>query len=722
MSVTTRGGVVAAAVCVLAWGGPVRAGAPTWVEVESPNFTVYSNAGAKEARQVAQQFEQVRLAFEKVWKGARTRSPVPIVIVATRDEDGLERLIPEYFAQKGRAHPAGITVPGYDKYYVAMRTDVTGGPGSSYNPYHLLYHEYIHVLVGLNYAAVPPWLGEGLAEFFGATIVEGDRLVVGKPLPWHIQDLRDKPMLSLARLIEVEHDSPEYNEETKAGIFYAQSWALLHMLATDPSGVGARRLDMVLGRLKRGDEPQAAVREVLGDLTALDKELQAYVRRYTFRYGHVDADARVRLADVPVRELSSAATLAVQADFEAHRGAFDAARTLAEQAVQQDPAVALAHEALGYVAWREKGLDAALPHYRRAVELDPGRFAARFMVGQALLQQKTPEALEQAEAALKASIELNNEFAPAYEHLASVIVERGGDLERALGLVRRAVALQPSASDPRLTLSWILQRAGRNDEARAQAQSALSVARGDSARARVQKWLTELERAPVQAVVAGHTGSTVRVVSGTGPTAAEQQQRCDAGQLDECAALADRYSVGDGVQDDKSRALALYTKACDGGLAAGCLTLGWAQMGGALGPRDPAAAARAFGQACDGGNLDGCLQAGFVLAFAADVTHDEAAAAPYLRKACDGGTAQACAGLGVLYMSGKGLARDLARAAPLLERGCAANDAMGCVNLATLLEAGVGVERNVARARELYAKACAKGVPAACAKGSAASR
>jgi hypothetical protein len=37
--------------------------APKWVEVHSPHFTVVSDAGDKQARQVADQFEQIREAF-----------------------------------------------------------------------------------------------------------------------------------------------------------------------------------------------------------------------------------------------------------------------------------------------------------------------------------------------------------------------------------------------------------------------------------------------------------------------------------------------------------------------------------------------------------------------------------------------------------------------------------------------------------------------------------
>ena len=41
-------------------------------------------------------------------------------------------------------------------------------------------------------------------------------------------------MLDIPTLTSVDHDSSYYNEEGKAGIFYAQSWALIHMLNFAP--------------------------------------------------------------------------------------------------------------------------------------------------------------------------------------------------------------------------------------------------------------------------------------------------------------------------------------------------------------------------------------------------------------------------------------------------------------------------------------------------------
>lgn len=697
---------------------PAAAADAPWVEVESPNFSVYSDAGAKTARRIALQFEQVRLAFGGLWPGARTTSPRPVVILAVKDDSGLKTLLPEYFERKGGKRPAGITVPSADKYFIALNAAAAELDISGYNPYHLIYHEYIHVLLDLNLRRTPAWLGEGLAEFFGATLVQGDRLVVGKPLPWHIDTLRETQMFDLERLVTVGHSSPEYNEDSKSGIFYAQSWALVHMLATDPTNAGSRRLNALVAALQAGQDDLSAARAALGDLPALDKELRSYVRRYAFRYGHIDADARLDGRGFPARDVGAAELLALQGDFHARRGRSAVARALLDQALQLDPRQALAHAARGYLAWTEQGLDAALEHYERAVEADPRQWFAQALLGEALTRQDAPGAMERAEAALVRAIELNHDYAPAHEHLAQVIVTRGGDIELALRLARRAAALAPDDTGARLNVAWILWRAGRRDEAFKEAQAALSSARDDAGRAQAQTWLDRFaERTMAEgAVPPAQAPRASALDTPQAPPPDEQRRGCEAAQLADCAALADRYRVGDGVETDPARALALYLKACDGAFVSACTTLGWAYLGGDLVARDPVAAARAFGRACDGGVIEGCAQAGFVLAFLDDAPHDEKAALPRLFQACDGGDVRSCSGLGVLYMSGKGVPRNPTRAAGWFERGCSGDDMNGCVNLAVLLEAGQGVAKDPARARELYARACAKGVERACAR------
>src|ERR1700690_3535331 len=107
----------------------------TWIEVQSPNFTVISNAGEKEARKIADQFEQFRGVFHNSLPLLRVDLGKALVIIAVKNEDSLKVLLPAFWAVKGHTHPSGIYVPGEERHFVALRTDIQGE-----NPYVVVYH------------------------------------------------------------------------------------------------------------------------------------------------------------------------------------------------------------------------------------------------------------------------------------------------------------------------------------------------------------------------------------------------------------------------------------------------------------------------------------------------------------------------------------------------------------------------------------------------------
>ena len=140
---------------------PIRASAAdNWIEVRSPHFTVNTNAGEKEARKIADQFEQIRQMFHSAFPAMRVDPGQPIIIVAAKSENTMKLFLPEEWEVKGHIHHAGMYQPGEDKDYVVMRLDSEGE-----NPFHTLYHEYTHALMRLNFSGLPLWLDEGMAEF-----------------------------------------------------------------------------------------------------------------------------------------------------------------------------------------------------------------------------------------------------------------------------------------------------------------------------------------------------------------------------------------------------------------------------------------------------------------------------------------------------------------------------------------------------------------------------
>src|SRR5271156_4329843 len=119
---------------VLGVFAPAVASRDTWIEVRSPNFTVISNAGEKEARKIADQFEQFREVFHSSFPKLRVDLGKPLTIFAVKNEDSLKTLLPGYWEVKGRIHPAGIYAPGEEEHFVVVRTNI-----ESNNPYEIVY-------------------------------------------------------------------------------------------------------------------------------------------------------------------------------------------------------------------------------------------------------------------------------------------------------------------------------------------------------------------------------------------------------------------------------------------------------------------------------------------------------------------------------------------------------------------------------------------------------
>jgi hypothetical protein len=75
----------------------------------------------------------------------------------------------------------------------------------------------------------------------------------------------------------LDHDSPFYNEK-RAGLFYAQSWALTHMLYLRAGYRG--RIAEVLRIAGRGGAGTQGLEQVYGkELALVERDLREYMRR-----------------------------------------------------------------------------------------------------------------------------------------------------------------------------------------------------------------------------------------------------------------------------------------------------------------------------------------------------------------------------------------------------------------------------------------------------------
>ncbi len=469
-----------------------------WLEVRSPHFAVISNADERRARAAAAQFEQFRDVFRAAMPGFRVDSGTPLVILAVRDEKSLKSVLPEFWDRKGFARPAGFFLRGLGKDYVALRLDAVGD-----NPFHVIYHEYAHELMNLNYGIVPHWLNEGLAEFFGHTVINAREAAVGVPGAGALALLRKTPLLPLETLFAVDYASPYYTEENKTTIFYAQSWALVHylMMADD----GARRPQIAeFLRLLEGDTPAVdAAARAFGDLAVLTRQLDAYIRQESFNALKVPAHATADDSAYSLREIPLAESLAIRADFLLHNDRFAEARKLLDDALWLKPDLALANESMGFLLYRQGDRAGAEKWFANAAELDSQNALAHYYHALAMAREGEDIGdFDATEKHLRRAIALNPEFAPAYSLLALAYASQDTRLDEALRLARHAVELEPGNLEFQLHVCSVLLRiaampgasADRVDAARHIAQRVSAAAKNEEERAAAAEFLDHIQK------------------------------------------------------------------------------------------------------------------------------------------------------------------------------------------------------------------------------------
>ena len=189
--------------------------APRWLRIQSPNFELYTTAGERNGREVARHFEQVRAFFMEAM-GLGLKSGPPVRIVVFRSDKEFAPYAPNDFA-------AAFYQGAADRDYIVMKN-------ASSELFPVAVHEYTHLLVQHSGIAAPLWFNEGLAEFYSNLKPLGGKIEVGDIIMPHFILLRQSKWIDLATLVAVGYDSPLYNERTHAGLFYAESWALVHML------------------------------------------------------------------------------------------------------------------------------------------------------------------------------------------------------------------------------------------------------------------------------------------------------------------------------------------------------------------------------------------------------------------------------------------------------------------------------------------------------------
>jgi tetratricopeptide (TPR) repeat protein len=408
----------------------------SWIEIRTPHFVVFSNGSERHAREVALGFEQIHMAFAQGFPQLRTDSGAETIVLAPEDEHTMKELVPEFWEKRGSAHPAGLFRKGWEKDYAIVRLDEAG------SDYEVVYHEYIHKLLELNFSRLPVWANEGLAEFFGNSHFQAHQTFLGAPSP-RIYILREKTPYPLEALIKAGQTSPYYREEDKVGMFYAECWGLTHFLFFGNGMGNGQHFNQFLHLLQTGTDGEHAFEQAFGDPQTLEKPFMQYLSRFSFPVLTLKTPVEIDKSSFPARKLSLAETNAMLGSFYTYERNTDSARKRLTDALGEDPKLAMASEGMAFLDFQEGKDEEAEREFADALKSDPNLYLSLYY--QSMLEnwgKKDPESLARLAAALDQVLHINPNFAPAYV-IQSRIYVRQQNLPKALEAALHAQKLEP---------------------------------------------------------------------------------------------------------------------------------------------------------------------------------------------------------------------------------------------------------------------------------------
>jgi len=341
--------------------GSVHA-AEHWIVAKTQHFELYSDANEEDSRSILVGLENFRANFLRVMPIGNASEPQAKVVVFRRSSE-FDAYRPLY--QGKPRDVAGYFQSSPDEVVIAMTTDV---PGPEADPREVIYHEYVHLLVDTRKAHYPVWLNEGLAEVFSTFRLADGKVIFGEPKNSHVALLQHSSLWPLARLFAVTPESPDYNEDDRAGIFYAESWVLTHYLLFGADQTNSAKLSRFAHLLDVGNDVPTSFHEAFGmDFATLESALRKYLNGGSgyFRTRTPSIAQTVPVTFRPASELERDAAL-LDLRWRVRHNGDAAARALALLA--RDPKHPGPHVLLAAFAATEGDLEGAHQHWQQAAD------------------------------------------------------------------------------------------------------------------------------------------------------------------------------------------------------------------------------------------------------------------------------------------------------------------------------------------------------------------
>ena len=468
------GALVIGAICIL--GAPAISGKSVedrkWLEVRTENFTVRGDLREKKLVEIAYRLETFRAAVTIVTNVSSTESPIPTEIYALSRKGfkslGIDRVW------------VGRFIPGQRSNLMLIRDS----PGTG--EYSTSLHEYVHFLVrnhsGLNY---PRWFDEGFAEYLSAVRIDSEELVLGGIPAERMRNLEAGRgrWIPLRAII-----SPQAYEDwgvREQGLFYAESWALVHYLhnqAAQQNSMG-QRMEQFIQSIESGEDDLTAFESAFGlSLNELDRDVKNYIRRGRYREIRIKLDALAPEFAPGVFKLPREQASLALAKISLRIGEFDKAEHWYTIATMNESTRAHAEAGLGAVLKFQGQLEAAKTHFETAIALAPEDPYCQLDIAKYWhsLAAATEERDKRADYIKKSrthyvkSWKLDDSIPETYAKYGETYLLEGEQYDRAIDMLKEAEYLLPSDLRIRLALAAAYAGAGRTQDASDLARSVLA--------------------------------------------------------------------------------------------------------------------------------------------------------------------------------------------------------------------------------------------------------
>ena len=415
-----------------------------WVEVDSSHFSVATDGGEKRARDVAQRFEQMRMAFGAIFKKVSVDT-APLQIIAFRNGKELRQFAPLYggkpievagffLGNAGRGDPGA----NEERQYIALDLSQEDSWGT-------VFHEYAHLLINSNFPPSPVWFDEGFAEYCSSLKVDKKEIAIGLVKPELPELLSQNRWLHIVDLFSVSHDSQIYNRDDRRSVFYAQSWLTVHFFMTKNM---LKQMSFYIQMTEDQHVPvPEAIRRSFGmEPDALGKMIENY-----FRGGATHFTAPVPPGLPPVQftshPLSDLEIKSVLADLDYHSRDYRARGiTEFQEILAKQPENVVANRGLGYEAMQKNDWDKASEHFKRAAAQDVKdpqvHYLLALMMSRKGMSSGNRENLDAIRKELAAAIALEPNYPDAY-NLLGMTLSYAGEKQQAIDALQKAVALSP---------------------------------------------------------------------------------------------------------------------------------------------------------------------------------------------------------------------------------------------------------------------------------------